>query len=244
MKSGNVLFNAASTISNGTLDFGVQTGSVSLMGGASALNPVSLAADLYGMRGLNFASDLLANRAILSGDNRRLLGPVTVANLTLTLGSTHALNDFLPQDLNIGQSGAVLQLGGNNTLTGSLNRGLVDGVGGGVIIENASANAATLTIQQSAAGTFAGTIRNGAGGGVLSLVKTGAGTLDMQGDSSQTITNAISGSLTVKRGILQLFRAGDLDRMTTLNIAGGGTLRLANRASPNNNTDRFWTLLQ
>lgn len=239
VKSGNVLFNGASTISNGTLDFGVQTGSVSLMGGVSALNPVTLSADLYGMRGLNFASDLLANRAILSGDNRRLLGPVTVANLTLTLGSTHALNDFLPQDLNIAQSGAVLQIGGNNTLTGSLNRGLVDGIGGGAIIENASANAATLTLQQSANGTFAGTIRNGAGGGVLSLVKTGGGTLDLQGDSSQTIPNAISGSLTVKRGILQLFRAGDLDRMTAINIMGGGTLRLANRASPNNNTDRL-----
>ncbi|WP_050028715.1 autotransporter-associated beta strand repeat-containing protein [Verrucomicrobium sp. BvORR034] len=239
VKSGNVLFNGASTISNGVLDFGVQTGSVSLMGGASALNPVTLSADLYGMRGLNFASDLLTNRAILSGDNRRLLGAVTVANLTVTLGSTHALNDFLPQDLNIAQSGAILQLGGNNTLTGSLNRGLVDGTGSGAIIENASANAATLTLQQSANGTFGGTFRNGAGGGSLSLVKTGAGTLDVQGDSSQGTVNGMTGTLSIKRGILQLFRAGDFDDVTAINIMGGGTLRLANRASPNNNTDRL-----
>lgn len=239
VKSGNVLFNGASTISNGILDFGVQMGSVSLMGGASPLNPVTLSADLYGMRGLNFASDLITNRAILSGDNRRLLGAVTMANLTVSLGSSHALNDFLPQDLNIAQSGAVLQLVGNNTVIGTLNRSLVDGTGSGAIIENASASAATLTIQQAAAGTFGGTFRNGAGGGVLSLVKTGTGTLDVQGDSSQGAVNGMTGSLTIKRGILQLFRAGDFDDVTAINIMGGGTLRLANRASPNNNTDRL-----
>lgn len=239
VKSGNVLFNGASTISNGVLDFGVQMGSVSLMGGGTALNPVTLSADLYGMRGLNFASDLLTNRAILSGDNRRLLGAVTVANLTVALGSSHALNDFLPQDLNIAQSGAVLQLAGNNTVIGTLNRGLVDGTGSGAIIENATATAVTLTIQQAATGTFGGTFRNGTGGGSLSLVKTGAGTLDVQGDSSQGTVNGMTGTLAIKRGILQLFRAGDFDDVTAINIMGGGTLRLANRASPNNNTDRL-----
>ncbi|MEI6604310.1 MAG: autotransporter-associated beta strand repeat-containing protein [Verrucomicrobiota bacterium] len=136
----------------------------------------------------------------LSGTNT-FTGGVTINGGVLQLASAGALNSASPNSLLFGPSAAVgtkLQLNGNNLTVSSL---ATDATPGTVVVEDANAAAATLTINQTSSTIFAGVLQNGTGGGTLSLTKSGAGILTLSGTNSYTGTTTISaGTLALSNG--------------------------------------------
>jgi autotransporter-associated beta strand protein len=106
----------------------------------------------------------------LSGNNT-YTGANDVQAGTLRAGSTTAFGNNSATTVD---SGAVLELDGNNNSIGSL--------AGAGTVENASATAATLTTGgDNTSTTFSGVLQDGTGGGALSLTKTGSGTQTLSG---------------------------------------------------------------
>ena len=95
------------------------------------------------------------------------------------------------------------------------------------VVENANATAATLTVNNSSANTFAGVLRDGTGGGALTLTKTGAGTLTLSG------TNAYTGATNINGGAISVTANANLG--STAPAAGitfsGGTLLIGGSSS-------------
>ena len=136
------------------------------------------------------------NGSITLGGNNTFTGGVIINGGALQLANTGALNSATPNSLTFGPGAAVgtkLQLNGTSVTVSSLATNATPGT---VILENASASAATLTVSQSATTTFAGVIQNG-GGGALGLTKSGSGTLILSG------TNTYTGNTTITAGVLQ-----------------------------------------
>ena len=97
----------------------------------------------------------------------------------------------------------MLSLQGNSVTVSGLS---TNGSGSIVqdVVQNASATAATLTVNNAGSNTFAGVLQDGTGGGALSLVKSGAGTLLLSG------SNTYTGTTTVNAGTLVLSGTGTL----------------------------------
>jgi autotransporter-associated beta strand protein len=140
--------------------------------------------------------------AITLGGNNAFTGGVTINGGTLQLANAGALNSSTPNSLIFGPSAAIdtkLQLNGNSVTVSSL---ATDAVPGTVVVENANAAAATLTVNQAGNTLFAGVLQNqaGGGGGVLSLTKTGIGSLTLAGTNTYTGTTTISGGMLALTG--------------------------------------------
>jgi len=146
--------------------------------------------------------------------NEDALFDVTAANATGAGTKLRFYNEF-------GGSGGTLRLNGNSTTFGTVSS-TAEFVAG--VVENASATAATLTIDQSAAAdplfndTFRGLIQDGAGGGALSIVKTGGRSYTLFG------ANTYTGSTTVNGGTLFV-------RNTTGSATGTGEVIVNNGAT-------------
>jgi fibronectin-binding autotransporter adhesin len=128
-----------------------------------------------------------AGTLTLSGNNA-FLGGVTINAGNLAIGNPGALNSGFPAEPN------SVMFGPGSTGTLSLNGYSIEiqnlGTSGSVgspVIQNASANAATLTVLGQ--GRYAGVLRDGPGGGALALAV--AGGLNLGGN------NAFTGGLTI-----------------------------------------------
>lgn len=107
-------------------------------------------------------------------------------------GGTLILNSTLPSTKTLNVSGpGTLRLNGYDTTVAGLSS-----TGSGQTLENGAAGNITLTVNNSAANTYAGVLGDGTGGGTLSLVKTNSGTLTLSGD------NAFTGDITIDGGTL------------------------------------------
>ena len=131
----------------------------------------------------------------LNGNNN-FTGGLTINDGVVQLGNAGALNSAVPQAVTFGSNAgsnapATLRLAGNSVTVSALNTD--SGSPGTTFIENANATPATLTINQSADNTFAGTMQDGVGGGSFSLVKSGSSTLNLTGNSTYTGTTTING---------------------------------------------------
>jgi len=152
----------------------------------------------------------------LSGNNT-FTGGLTINAGTVTLGSVGALNSTTPNSVTFGTSAPAttkLQIGGNNVTIASLATATIPGT---AVVENASATAATLTVNQAIDTTFAGVLQNGTGGGTLGLTKGGAGTLTLSG------TNTLTGLITINAGTVALSGGAavpDTGAITFANTAG------------------------
>ena len=152
----------------------------------------------------------------LSGNNT-FTGGLTINAGTVTLGSVGALNSTTPNSVTFGTSAPAttkLQIGGNNVTLASLATATIPGT---AVVENASATAATLTVNQAIDTTFAGVLQNGTGGGTLGLTKGGAGTLTLSG------TNTLTGLITINAGTVALSGGAavpDTGAITFANTAG------------------------
>jgi fibronectin-binding autotransporter adhesin len=122
----------------------------------------------------------------ISGNNL-FTGSTTVNDGTLTIGSSTALTTS-PLTVNVG---GKLQLGGNSLALTSFS--------GAGTVENASANAATLTFNVAADLSLSGLFQDGPGGGALGLTKTGAGVLTLA-----SAANTYSGATTINGGGLTI----------------------------------------
>ena len=132
------------------------------------------------------------------GGNNTFTGGVTINAGTLQLANAGALNSSAPNSVTFGASAPAttkLQINGNSVTIGAL---ATNATVGTVVIENANAVGATLTVNQTTNTTFAGAFQNGTGGGALSLTKNGTGTLTLNG------TNTHTGTTTINAGTLAL----------------------------------------
>ena len=148
---------------------------------------------------------------VLSGNNT-YTGANDVQAGTLRAGSTTAFGDNVATTVD---SGAVLELDGNNNSIGSL--------AGAGTVENANATAATLTTGgDNTSTTFSGLVQDGTGGGALSLTKTGTGTQTLTG------ANTYSGGTTIDGGTLSLGSGASQDALGSgaVTVNSGGSLKL------------------
>lgn len=164
-------------------------GVLQLSGGISGTGPLTLngsgtAAGTFVLDGASStysgATTVLAGRLVLEGSNR------LPASTALTLGGA--------------ASTAVLQLGTVTASADTMIGDLISGAASGSAIVGGNAVLSTLSITQTASGTYSGAL---GGAGVnenqLALVKAGAGTLVLDGT---TLTYA--GTTEVRNGTLQL----------------------------------------
>jgi autotransporter-associated beta strand protein len=158
------------------------------------------------------------------GTNNAFTGGVTINNGVVQAGNNNALNSAGTNVVTFASSAAVgtkLQVNGNAITIGGLASGTTTG---SPVVENANATAGTLTLNNSAAYTYAGVIQDGTGGGALSLIKSGASTQTLSG------TNTYNGSTTITAGTLSIRADANLGAAPATATAGqlivnGGTLQ-------------------
>ena len=214
------------TISGGT--------AIALGGATAAANTITtdsaatatISTPLSGSNGLTKAG---AGILILDASNT-LTGGINIDAGTLRLDNTGALNS---NAVAFGSSSTgILQLNGKTVTINGLTTAAT-----APVVENANATAATLTVNNSGANTFAGTLRDGTASAALTLTKTGAGTLTLSG------ANAYTGTTNINGGAISVTANANLG--STAPAAGitfsGGTL-LIGGSSSNFSTSRAITL--
>jgi fibronectin-binding autotransporter adhesin len=224
--SGSVQVNSGTVISNGTNSIGsgltVNGGSLTLNGASTISNGVNVNNATLVLGASNTISGGLtaSNSTITLNGSNTLTGGINLNNYDLvTLGSLGALNATTPQVLNFGGgSNADLRLNGYSTsvVMNSFN-------GGAVVIENASANAATFAFNFGSNNiTYSGVFQDGTGGGALSVSATGSGTLALTSNNNYSGSTTFSGG-----GTLQISSANNIGTGAvgnTLTMTNGGTL--------------------
>lgn len=180
---------------------------------------------------------------VLSGENT-FTGGVILTRGTLRIGSTSALNTAAPNLVTFANNteSKLVTLDGFSVTAGGLNTlGTTDAV----TVQNASATAATLTVQNTGTHTFRGVMTDGTGGGALSLAKNGSGTQIL------TRANTYTGSTTISEGTLQLnfsaagAPASNIGSASSALIMNGGTLLLTGgSSSANSQTVNGLTVLE
>src|SRR5581483_9012268 len=170
----------------------------------------------------------------LNGNNT-FTGQLTINGGNLILGSSGALNSngstfndvvfggtsqdatWTSQNSSFTLANGTLSLGGNSATVASLTSS--SDSSGTAIVQNTSANAATLTINGGNSKSFAGTIQDGTGGGVLSLTKTGAGTQTLTGLTTYTGATAVNGGTLIVKNSLATSGTVSIGAGATLNVS-------------------------
>lgn len=151
------------------------------------------------------------------------VGIIAIAgNITIGDGTTSALLKLLKA----GQiaDGSVISLIGTDATAGlfrlngiSETIGGLSSTGGAGIVENESATAATLTLNNVGTQNYSGLLRNGSLAGILSLTKQGAGTQILSSIATYT------GITTINDGTLQFGVNSALTGTSSIVIAGAGS---------------------
>jgi autotransporter-associated beta strand protein len=143
----------------------------------------------------------------LAGNNT-FTGGLSIDVTNVRIDYAGALNSTAPNRVTFANTATVknLSLNGNSITVASLVS--TAGVGAGTV-RNASATAATLTINSTADTLFAGSLADGSGGGALSVISG---------------TNTFTGGLTLNQGGLNLNSATALGAAASTFTINGGTL--------------------
>lgn len=213
--SGGILENLsvganASTITGGTITSGATNGELIITQNNTA-STLTIASRIINNAPLTKNG---TGALVLSGVNNQT-GAINIDEGVLRLTGGSAISDTSTVNIrNVASTG--LELMANQTETiGNLNG---DGSTSGVVILNTGS---TLTLNQTAAGTFSGVI-SGAG----NLVKNGAGILTINGDASMT------GAVTVNGGRITLNGAtGRLNEATSYTLNGGEMLLVQDQSA-------------
>ena len=139
--------------------------------------------------------------------NAGTLATVGVSGATLTNSGTLTSTDL------VSIAGAYIQNAGSLSVTRNLFTGSLSGTGGAINLGGASA----FVIDQTAAGTFAGSI-----GGLGMVEKLGLATLTLSGPADSIATT----TLNVMDGQLIVTQANALDRSLAVGVAAGATVTL------------------
>jgi autotransporter-associated beta strand protein len=149
-------------------------------------------------------------------------GGLTIDVGPVILGNAGALNSTTPNAVSFGaDSVGALTLNGNSVTVSGLS---TSATVGSPFVENKSATAATLTVNNSSDNTYAGLLQDSAGGGALSLTKSGAGALTLSG------ANTFTGATTINAGTLVLGNANALGATAGGTSVAGGTLDLGGQS--------------
>ncbi|MBK8091972.1 MAG: autotransporter-associated beta strand repeat-containing protein [Verrucomicrobiaceae bacterium] len=239
LDSASLLFTGAATVTgNGRLNFGANQGLVTVSQNSAATAAID--AVVTGTAGLLVSSSGSANNIVQLGGENTLIGGIRVQNgaiLQLKASSPGALNDNALNNITLDSAGTTLRLNGNSVAVGNLNT-----LAGGTtysragIVENASATAATLTVNQNTAQNFEGIIQDGTGGGALSIIKAGTSTWTVQNNAS-----TFTGSVEIRQGGITLNSNGSgggrFTGVSTVILSSGGLLTLNHGSS--NTADRI-----
>ena len=140
-------------------------------------------------------------------------GGLTIVDGTVRLANAGALNSTTPNTVTFAAaSTGDLRLNGNSVTVAGFSTDA--STPGSPVLFNTNAAAATLTVSNGAANTFAGSIQDG-GSGALSIRKTNTGTLTLSG------TNYYSGATTVSAGTLVVGSATALPKASAVTVGGG-----------------------
>lgn len=149
----------------------------------------------------------VASNAVLQVENN-----ITVGSESITLNGS-----------GIGNTGALRNISGNNTLGGTNTLATSSRINSdaGVLTLSGPVTASNrnLTVGGSGDTTISGAITIGTG----TLTKDGTGTLTLSGSSPNTFT----GATTIDKGTLSVAKAGALANTTSVTINSGGTLLLS-----------------
>ena len=170
--------------------------------------------------GGNFALTKTGSGTLLLAGNNTFTGGVMINGGTLQVGNPGALNSSSPNSVafSSNSSGALSLNGASVTVSGLTTSAIV----GTPVVQNGNVAPATLTVNTSAANTFAGTLQDGLGGGSLGLTVSGSGTLTLSGN------NAFSGGMTINAGTVTLSGNNSLTGGVTINA---GTLQIGSGAN-------------
>jgi fibronectin-binding autotransporter adhesin len=179
-------------------------GTISLTGATSGSNTITVNSAVTGTINSILAGSAGMTKAgagtLALGGANTLTGTVAVAAGTLATTTSNVVANAAFVDVS---SGAIFQLGGNDTVAAILGSGTVD------------VQANTLTADTAATGSFAGVIQ-GTGG----LTKAGAATFTLSGN------NTYSGATNVNAGTLATSAADRIGNSSDVTVASGATLQL------------------
>ena len=210
-----------SSVSSHAFTFGGLSGSYNLALQDNAANPITLtvggnnkAATYSG--NLTGTGNVVKNGSanwVLQGDNT-FTGSMTVNSGFVVLDSATADGAY-----DLALNGGKLALG-TSFVGGSATIGSLSGNSTSSTIDpayGATEGTRTLSVNQTADGTYAGTIAD-AGTRLLALTKSGAATLTLTGNNSYT------GATTISAGTLALSGSGDISESAVVDVASGATL--------------------
>lgn len=196
-----------------------------------------------GSRSLTLNNNNTAGTIVLAGDNQ-FTGGVVLNSGVLRIGHAGALNTASPNRLSFANNtnAKTVTLDGFSVTVAGLAQASATDV---VVVQNASAAPATLTLASSTDDTFRGVLADGSGGGALTLVKTGTGTQALTGT-----TSTYSGGTVLQGGVLRIAGDGSLGAVPGAPDADhlrfyGGTLQFdfaGSDASPSLTATRGITL--
>ena len=168
----------------------------------------------------NFALTKVGSGTLLLAGNNTFTGGVTINAGTLQVGNPGALNSSSPNSVAFSSnSSGTLSLNGVSVTVSGLTTSAIVGT---PVVQDGNAAGATLTVNNSAANTFAGTLQDGPGGGSLGLTKSGGGTLMLSGN------NTFTGGLSIQAGTLRAGSATALgSTANNVSVSNGATLDLA-----------------
>ncbi len=228
--TATITLTANTAISTNTVGtpIGTITGSISESGGS---------------RSLTINNNNATGTIVLAGNNH-FTGGVVLNSGVLRVGHAGAFNTTAPNLLSFANTtnAKTVTLDGFSVTVAGLSQANATDV---VVVQNASASPATLTLANSADATFRGVLADGSGGGALILVKTGTGTQILTGT-----TSTYSGGTVLRGGLLRIAGDGSLGTVPGAPDADhlrfdGGSLQFAfagSEASPSLAATRGITL--
>lgn len=145
-----------------------------------------------------------------------IAGDITIGDATAAAMLRLTNADQIADTSNITLQGTGTEAGVFRLLGKAETIGGLISTGGAGIVENESATAAILTLNNTGTQDFSGILRNGTLAGTLSLTKGGTGTQILSGQSLHT------GTTTLNAGILQFGINNALNATTAVNIVGAG----------------------
>ncbi|MBC7783368.1 MAG: autotransporter-associated beta strand repeat-containing protein, partial [Burkholderiales bacterium] len=233
--SGGILVNSTVSANNqvitgGTLsgatngDLVVYQNSSTAAGGSGTLTINSVIADAT-----STALTKAGTGVLILGGNNTFTGGVYINSGETRLANAGALNSTTPNAVTFTNGNTttvlsqILSLNGNSAAVSGLNTSAVVGTGTATpTVQNGGGSNAILTVNNSAANTFAGRTQDGTGGGTFGITKQGVGNLTLGGSNTYTgATTVNAGTLTFSTSV-PASSAFNVAASATLDVAGAG----------------------
>lgn len=202
--NGGTVRSNGSTTSNAGINLSTAaavTATLSTVGASDLFTVGNAANDLTGGAG-DTVINIAGPGTVFLSQASNYAGTFLVNSGTLRIGSPTALGSASTAAVAFGASSTgTLQLNANNLTVVGLNTNATPGT---PAVENGTAGASVLTVNNASNGTYAGVLRDGAAG-TLAFTKGGAGTQTLSG------VNTFTGGTIISSGTLALGATGSIN---------------------------------